>query len=214
MTEQRKIEFKRPFGPSIAKVQMTNELISKINHYVDAVIIDDEKSKKQDFGKHLAGNVKQEIILDEEFVKSSGLMNFLTSAVNAWIKNVNGETITKFVMISCWVVRQFENEYNPLHLHSGYISGVGYLKVPKDFGETYQEEKVNSNGKIAFVHGTRQFLSKNVEIFKPVIGDFYFFPNYLTHAVYPFRNNANEERRSISFNAKIDESIYDVYGKK
>jgi len=31
------------------------------------------------------------------------------------------------------------------------------------------------------------------------------------HAVFPFKNS-KEERRSISFNAKIDENIYDVYG--
>ena len=39
--------------------------------------------------------------------------------------------ITKFNLIDSWVVRQFKNEYNPIHWHSGHISGVGYLKVPK-----------------------------------------------------------------------------------
>ena len=33
----------------------------------------------------------------------------------------------------------------------------------------------------------------------PEVGDFYFFPNYLMHTVYPFKGT-NEERRSISFN--------------
>ena len=45
---------------------------------------------------------------------------------------------------------------------------------------------------------------------KPEVGDFYFFPNYLMHLVYPF-NGTDDERRSISFNAKIDEKIYNVY---
>ena len=36
------------------------------------------------------------------------------------------------------------------------------------------------------------------------VGDFYLFPNYMMHAVYPFADT-NEERRSVSFNAKIDE---------
>ena len=47
----------------------------------------------------------------------------------------------------------------------------------------------------------------------PKIGDFYLFPNYLMHQVFPF-SDTDEERRSISFNAEIDENIYDVYGKK
>ena len=43
------------------------------------------------------------------------------------------------------------------------------------------------------------------------VGEMYFFPNYLMHCVFPFKNS-NEERRSISFNATVDEEIYNVYG--
>ena len=38
----------------------------------------------------------------------------------------------------------------------------------------------------------------------PEVGDFYLFPNYLMHTVFPFKGT-DEERRSISFNADIDE---------
>ena len=44
----------------------------------------------------------------------------------------------------------------------------------------------------------------------PKVGDFYIFPHYLMHAVYPFKDT-NEERRSISFNAVIDEESFDVF---
>ena len=57
------------------------------------------------------------------------------------------------------------------------------------------------------------FLSPSTFNIKPEVGDFYFFPNYLMHTVYPFKNS-NEERRSISFNANIDDEIYNVYGAK
>ena len=60
------------------------------------------------------------------------------------------------------------------------------------------------------IHGSRMFLSPSTIDIKPEVGDFYFFPNYLMHTVFPFRNS-NEERRSISFNANIDEDIYNVY---
>ena len=56
------------------------------------------------------------------------------------------------------------------------------------------------------------FLSSSTINIKPKVGDFYFFPNYLMHTVFPFRSS-EEERRSISFNALIDENIYNVYGK-
>ena len=49
--------------------------------------------------------------------------------------------------------------------------------------------------------------------FKPEVGNFYLFPNYMMHTVYPF-SNSKEERRSISFNARIDDEIYNVYGNE
>ena len=55
------------------------------------------------------------------------------------------------------------------------------------------------------------FLSPVMLNIKPKVGDFYFFPNYLMHTVFRFKNS-KEERRSISFNAYIDKDIYDVYG--
>ena len=45
----------------------------------------------------------------------------------------------------------------------------------------------------------------------PEVGDFYFFPHYLMHLVYPFKDS-NEERRSISFNAHVDDTVFNVFG--
>ena len=56
------------------------------------------------------------------------------------------------------------------------------------------------------------FLSHSTLDLIPKVGDFYFFPNYLMHTVFPFKDS-NEERRSISFNAEIDDEIYNVYGE-
>ena len=47
----------------------------------------------------------------------------------------------------------------------------------------------------------------------PKVGDFYFFPNYLMHTVYPF-SGTNDERRSVSFNAMIDDDIFNVFDQK
>ena len=54
------------------------------------------------------------------------------------------------------------------------------------------------------------FLSESLVSIKPEVGDFYFFPNYLMHTVYPFKET-NEERRSISFNGTIDPEVYNIY---
>ena len=121
-----------------------------------------------------------------------------------------GKKISEFNILDTWVVRQFANEYNPIHFHSGHLSGAGFLKLPNNFGKTTQDGKINQNGSLTLVHGSKQFLSSSMYAITPKVGDFYLFPHYLMHMVYPFYGN-NEERRSISFNAKIDENIFDVY---
>ena len=114
------------------------------------------------------------------------------------------------------MVRQFENEYNPTHWHSGHISGAGFLKVTTSFGSHVQENKLKEDyrgGQLQLIHGARMFLSRSTINIQPEVGQMYFFPNYLMHCVFPFKNS-NEERRSISFNANIDDEIYNVYGAK
>ena len=66
----------RPFGPSIAKLKLPNEMISELNKFVDQTIDDEKKSNELDHGENLAGNVKQEFKLTTEILKSSGFLNF------------------------------------------------------------------------------------------------------------------------------------------
>jgi len=201
-----------PFGPSIARVKIPNDLIEILNSHVDKIISDKKKTKDLDLGSTLEGSVTQELKLENDFITSSGYHKFLSDSVYTWIKLSENKEIKKFDLINSWIVRQFQNEYNPIHYHGGHVSGVGYLKLPKSLGKSPQNKKNNFNGKLDLVHGSRQFLSESSFVVTPEIGYFYFFPHYLMHTVYPF-NGSQDERRSVSFNAKIDEEIFDVYGK-
>ena len=121
--------------------------------------------------------------------------------------------IQKFKIRTSWIVRQFKNEYNPTHWHSGHISGAGFLKVPKNLGKHVQDKQNREyrGGNLQLIHGSKMFLCESTLNIVPKVGDFYFFPNYMMHTVFPFKGT-DEERRSISFNAEIDEEIYNVYG--
>ena len=212
MSETNQIKVVKPFGPSIARVKMSNELVKTLNDYVDNILKDEKKLKELDHGKKLAGNVTQEFKLEKDFILSSGYEKFLSDSVFNWLEISGIKGFKELNIISSWIVRQFENEYNPVHWHGGHISGVGYLKVPNSFGQTIQSNnKVNKNGNLELIYGTKQFLSDSSFPIIPEVGYFYFFPHYMMHTVYPF-SGTNEERRSISFNAKIDENIYNVYG--
>ena len=204
----------RPFGPTIAKVSMSENLVKELNDYVDKTLVDKKKIEELNYGKMLAGNVQQEFLLDKEFIVLSGWESFLKENTAKWIFESTKKKIEEFKIIDTWIVRQFENEYNPLHSHGGHISGVGYLKLPDNYGKTVQSDKKNNyNGNLQLVHGSKNFLSPISLNIEPKVGDFYLFPNYLMHSVYPFKNK-NAERRSISFNAFIDNSIYNSHGNQ
>tara|TARA_Y100001958_G_C20999114_1_gene383630 strand:- start:56 stop:709 length:654 start_codon:yes stop_codon:yes gene_type:complete len=204
----------RPFGPSIAKVKIPKEIIYNLNDYIDSTIMDNQKTRNLNLGHKLAGDVTQEFKLEQKFMKECGWLKFLGQCVQKWIKVSINKDITKFQLLESWVVRQFKNEYNPVHWHGGHVSGAGFLKIPSTLGKHIQEkEKVEYlGGTLNLIHGSRQFLSNSKLKIIPEVGDFYFFPHYLMHTVYPFKGT-EEERRSISFNGVIDDNIFNVHGQ-
>jgi len=208
------IQLIRAFGPTIAKIKIPEQMVSSLNDYVDNLIIDKKKSKELSAGANLAGDVTQEFKLEKEFSQKVGWLDFISKGVFQWIQMSTNQSIKEFKMIDSWIVRQFQNEYNPVHMHGGHVSGAGFLKVPKTFGKYVQNEKDGvkhyAGGTLNLIHGSKQFLSKSTFQIKPEVGDFYFFPNYMMHTVYPFKDT-NDERRSISFNAFVDQSIYDTF---
>ena len=204
----------RVLGPAVLKVKIPEPILKKLNVYIDKIIDDKAKLKKLNYGEALVGDVTQEFLLEIEFVKSSGWLEFLGNSSKIYTELNEGKRISKFNLLKTWVVRQFQNEYNPTHWHGGHISGAGFLKVPKSLGESTQQKKSKKyrGGSLQLIHGARMFTCPSTFNITPEVGDFYLFPNYLMHTVFPFKDT-EEERRSISFNASIDEEIYNVYGK-
>ena len=204
------IEIIKPFGPSIVKIKMPKEMVDEMNEYSETIIKNNEKSKNLDHGDQLIGKVKQEFLLEIDFMKKIKWAEFLGSAVYKWVGQETNNKIKHFELIKSWIVRQFQNDYNPIHYHSGHISGVGYLKVPKNLGTTGQKsKKTNENGKLQLIHGSVNLFSQATHLVEPKVGDFILFPNYLMHTVYPF-TGTNEERRSVSFNAKLHFEVFNL----
>jgi len=175
-----------------------------MNAYIESIITDQEKVKSLDHGARLAGNVHQEILLEPEFMQHIRWVEYMGLVCDEWLKCTRNRELKGINMIHSWIVRQFKNEYNPVHHHSGHISGVGYLKVPQNMGSSNQDGKPgNPNGKLVFIHGSPNVFCESTLEIQPEVGDFYLFPSYLQHAVYPF-SGTDEERRSVSFNAVMD----------
>ena len=197
-----------PFGPKIAKLKLSKHLIIKINKEVDKIISNKLLANRLDYSEKLVGQVKQEISLPKSFIKRN-LEKIVSKNIKEFINKSLGKKPKTVKIKNFWVVRQFSNEYNPIHFHDGHISGVGYLKVPK-FGIS---KKINlkTNGTIDFINGTKTFLSESIYNHSPKVGDVLLFPNYLMHTAYPFSTEG--ERRSFSFNAEIDKKIANIFSK-
>jgi len=188
----------RAFGPTIGKSKLSKKIISILNAYIDK----SQLSKKNDYSSKLASQIQNEIKIPKAIVNKS-LSKELIKNIKIYLNKSDVKKIKEIKIINLWVVRQLKNEYNPIHYHEGQLSGVGYLKIPKDMNQNkfVKNKKFKTNGTIDFINGQTNFLSKSIYNLNPKLGDLLIFPNYLMHTAYPF--NVDGERRSFSFNAKV-----------
>ena len=188
----------KPFGPSIGKTKISKKFLDILNKEID----NKDLTKKNDYSSKLASQIKKEVKISNNFIKKN-LEREIKKNIKDFLKNEKIKKVKDIKILNLWVVSQFKNEYNPIHYHDGDLSGVGYLKIPKDMTENklLKNKKDKTNGTIDFINGQRGFLSRSIFNIVPKERDLIIFPNYLMHTAYPF--NINSERRSFSFNAKI-----------
>ena len=76
----------KPFGPSVVKVKIPEDIIDKLNSYIDEIIKNEQKTSELDHGKNLVGDVTQEFKLERKIMEESGWGNFLASSCGKWIE--------------------------------------------------------------------------------------------------------------------------------
>ena len=188
----------KPFGPSIGKTKISKKFLNILNKEIDNKVL----TKKNDYSSKVASQIKKEIKISNNFIKKN-LEREIKKNIKNFLQNEKIKKVKNIKILNLWVVSQFKDEYNPIHYHDGDISGVGYLKVPKNMtkNKLLKNKKDKTNGTIDFINGQRGFLSRSIFNIVPKERELIIFPNYLMHTAYPF--NINAERRSFSFNAKI-----------
>ena len=205
------------------QTEVPDKFIKLINKIGDEVLSDDKKSTQFDWSDHLVGKVHKEVqipMIDpndanycKSILKENCLMYLkeLISKGRAYIDNMilhhptkgNLHPTESNINISqSWIVSQYKGEYNPWHQHSGHLSSVIYLKVPKGMDEFFEKEGEDHypvGGAIQFMQGDKQNFRNDTLTFRPEGGKMLIFPSWLKHSVYPF--DVDGERRSMSFNA-------------
>ena len=194
-----KYDIYQPFGPSILKTTLPQSFINLLNVEADRILYDEKLSKEHDWSHNLAGNVKKEVAIDQN--KIPNFPEFLITMAKQYYKH----TIEKDpiegskVGFRVWVVSQYAGDFNPMHIHDANLSGVAFLKIPPKFNEEYEKEDHHPTaGCLEFLGSMPNHFARHSYIVKPKVGEFYLFPSWLTHQVYPFRSEG--ERRSLAFN--------------
>lgn len=214
------IEIMRPFGPSLLKSKMSEDLLELLIKKTDGILNDPVLSEKYDWSSHLAGNVQKEVRFENNWLttpEAAPFANYITQQtdlylndhhVNAFFDNTvkkenKKHPFKKINMSSAWMVSQWNGDFNPIHTHDGYLSGVCYLKMPDMNTKIENEDHTRTCAKIAFISGNPNYMSLHQYVVLPEPGDFFLFPSWLMHTVYPFRT-PDTERRSVSFNLFLE----------
>ena len=200
-----------PFSPILGYKKMSEAFIDKCNNAID--------QEMEDWSGNLVGKVKQELKwnndLHQAWSEEMGgfLMRYQSHAelyTSMGRRNITPDTLDyRLEITSGWFVRQFENEYNPIHTHQGsMLSCVGYLKLPEGIEKEWEEDYKDhhpSHGHIQFIHGQAANHEGSNFLMRPEVGHFIVFPAHLHHCVYPFKTSG--ERRSFSVNFTIAASL-------
>tara|TARA_B100001175_G_C19481078_1_gene627161 strand:+ start:564 stop:1232 length:669 start_codon:yes stop_codon:yes gene_type:complete len=207
-------EYFQPWSTFVMKTKLPDEILQAMLEITDN-LIKDEKNSIQLSAKDGA-SVQTELVVPRKLLISEGLMDFFEHickfyAIQAFSqsdpyntkKNQDMNKWDIFVR-SMWVVNQKDNEYNPVHHHTGSdISGAMYLKIPE-----YKQNPLTQNldGSITFYGGSSDSIwSRDYFTLPPQVGDFLIFPSSQSHSVYPFKTEDGKgERRSVSFNSSLN----------
>lgn len=204
----------KPFGPRIGHFILNDNDFEKIKTPALEVLND---PKRQNYGKNLAGMIADEpAFFLNQYPEVS---NILTERVKHYLHTLLQDWQITYGTLEinvheCWLVNQKSNEYNPAHTHGGSnISGVMYIQVPKQM--TFKQDlkfkfenagRMPLDGFIEFINAshreTTEFECGGCSI-PPTEGHLFIFPSRLTHTVYPFINEQDESRISLSFNSKV-----------
>ena len=215
-TFQMSYHLHRPWADILFETKLPPMVLEKMIEVSDKVLAD---SKRISWGENLAGQIKEELLIDPKLLKKENLLDFFGNMVQEYVHQCNlqqappdqhqhMETVKNHIQVvinSMWIVEQQPGEYNPIHTHTNCdISTVMFLKAPI-FLPSEKPDR-DDDGTIYFVGGSganNKLKISSLKV-KPKPGAFFIFPAHLMHTVYPYKTNDNFARRSVSFNASFE----------
>ena len=182
--------------------------------------IEEGKKDNLNVNKRLAGNIATSLAIKD---KDNRIFLYVDTLIQEYEKkfgkpyslNVSFDVPDpfeyKFSLDSFWVNFQKQNEFNPIHNHSGVYSFVIWMKIPTEWKEQKElpiakySESPNSisNFVLSYINTLGSIRNFTFEMGKDKEGLLLLFPSQMYHTVNPFYN-CDEERISISGNIYLD----------
>ena len=223
----------QPWSVPLLHTSLSDKVIQELIQLTDLIVEDKER---ESMNKDLAGEIEDEWKIDPILLTNIKFTEYVIQLSWEYFKIVlsNFQTPTNykipepFVVFKnaledielkiAWFNNQKDNEYNPMHSHTGILSGVLYLKIPEYLPSRKFEE---TDGSIEFIGNetaTESMISNSTIDFLPKVGDIFIFPSSLKHMVYPFRTvDGKGVRRSLSFNLDTKShphaTFFEIYSK-
>jgi uncharacterized protein (TIGR02466 family) len=219
MTSDYDLKLVAPFSPTIIKATMPKSMVDQLNARIDEIVERKDEVAARDWSKQLAGVVSTEIRFTDVIGQMPEVTDFLYDVARTYAYRCENalmhygdyerteELEDKKLQIQIkegWINDMVAGDYNPAHFHQGCLfSSVGFLRVPPGYEAEFQADKARQNtvGCLQFIDSRSAVGVRNLFVVKPVVGEFYLWPSWMLHCVYPFKSPG--VRRSIAVNLSL-----------
>ena len=213
------IKFYQPWSAPILHSSLSEIQIKELLEITDSILKD---GNKKSYNNQLAGEIENEWGIPTSIVELDSFKNYIDDLSLKYLTSFASQChyekdkipphlarfaqrLQKAVLTSAWFNDQKDDEYNPIHNHTGILSGVLYLKIPEYLPSRKNKD---TDGTISFVGNaadTDIIMTNSTLTISPKVGDIFLFPALLKHQVYPFRTVGGRGiRRSLSFNTGLN----------
>jgi len=199
--------FNLPFSPPIYQSVLTLSNLKVVQNLAES------SRKGNKVGAKLSGNIKEQRVANDvsqellsilaphiqEYIKFETEQKKKLTPKNNWKWGDFDYNQLNFSVDGIWFNYMTKNEFNPLHQHSGIISGILMIKVPEDISQEHINISLESNARCpGMLEWVSTGFGAGFHRKYPVEGEIYLFPSELKHQVYPFASDV--ERITASFN--------------
>jgi len=209
------VNFYQPWSAPLLHDSLSKSHLEKLLQITDSSL---DNEYRKSYNDQLAGEIENEWELDSEYLDRTWFKEYIDKLSWKYFRALGSQyhiendeipkslvvfrnNIDKMKIVSSWFNDQRDNEYNPIHNHTGFLSGVLYLKIPEYLPSRKTKD---TDGAISFMGNeskTDGIMTNSTLTISPKVGDLFLFPSSLKHQVYPFRTtDGTGIRRSLSFN--------------